>query len=72
MPGTDVVAQRFTKRVSVAHSLAEVRQREAEIVLGHGPVERHPRLRVFLQRGAIGGDRLGQMLGAGGESPLIS
>ena len=30
----------------------------AEIVLGHGPVERHPLARPFLQRLAKGGDRL--------------
>ena len=33
-------------------------QRNAEIVLGHGPVERHALAGLFLQRRAIGGDRL--------------
>ena len=43
---------------------AEPRERVAQVHLGHGPVQRHALAGLFLQRGAVGGDRLLKPRGA--------
>jgi hypothetical protein len=45
-----------SRRPALLH--AEPQERIAEVVLGPGPLERHPRAGQFLQGVAIGGDGL--------------
>ena len=55
--GVDRFSRLFKFR-SIVGPLAQPREREAEVVLGQRPVERHPLAGLFLQRRAKGLDRL--------------